>query len=228
MASTDPSTRPSDALLLGIQGSDAEANAQRAQRARELVAEAAQRADAAYAAARSSQEPNVEPAPIGAHLAAAEGGDLARVVTSPEFLREYERHHDAAPQEVLVNDEDGQRYETRWPSAQAVADAHEAAERVRADVVARAGITPEELQAARETHAERERARTQWMDETFADFAVTPPEEVRPTAADRSMTDRLEAVQTKLQERGPAPAPAAPTRHDVVMPDQRIGHGPRL
>lgn len=244
MTNTDPSltadagvepgrdTRLADALLLGIEGSDVDANAQRMQRARALVDAADERADRAYAAARgSSWDPDPAPAPFGASLIAREDGDLARVLTSPEFLHEIERHHDAAPREVLVNDEDGLRYETWWPTDEVVAAARDDAEQVCRDVVARAGITPAQLDAARQTHAERESALQRWMDENpFTSGPVTEAEEVSAKASSTSLADRLDTVQTKLQQ-GTAPAGAPPARHDVAASHQYLArgpHGPRL
>lgn len=234
MTSIDPAdreVRPSDALLLGIQGSDAEANAHRAQRAQALVAEAAERADRAYVAAATagiSQEPNLEPAPFGANLVAAEDGDLARVVTSPEFLREFERHHGAAPREVLVDDEDGLRYEVEMPSGQAVAAAQVEADRARGEVVARAGITPAQLEAGRETHAARARELERRLEEDPSWSPATRSAQVQAGTDEPSLSARLEAVQTKLQQRGPMPAAPAPARHDVTLAHQQTTHGPRL
>lgn len=235
MTSIDPADREvplTDALLLGIQGSDADANAHRAQRAQALVAEAAERSDRAYlaaAAARTSQEPTVEAAPFGASLVAAEDGDLARVVTSPEFLREFERQHGAASREVLVDDEDGLRYEVEMPSNQAVAAAQVDADRVRAEVVARAGITPPQLEAARETHAARARELDRRLNEDPSWGApASRSAQVQAGTNETSLSVRLEAVQTKVQQRDTLPAATAPARHDLTPTHQQTTHGPRL
>jgi hypothetical protein len=73
-----------DALMLGLVGDDPATCRLRLQRARDIVAEWNAVADAAYAAARWSEEPNVV-TPFATHLLIDHGGHVGDVVTDPRF-----------------------------------------------------------------------------------------------------------------------------------------------
>lgn len=76
---------PQDALFLGVEGSDAEANALRAQIAVDIIEEHDRILDNAYEAARGSMHEPFVPNVFGVHLIAEHGGDI-RAVLADERL----------------------------------------------------------------------------------------------------------------------------------------------
>lgn len=75
-----------EALALGVQGSTPEANAERAQRARDIIAEQATKAEAA-AGSRTLVSDRDTSMPFATRLVARHGGNLDAVLASTEFTR---------------------------------------------------------------------------------------------------------------------------------------------
>ncbi|MBN9748565.1 hypothetical protein DMP23_47595 [Amycolatopsis sp. A1MSW2902] len=94
---------------LGIDGSSATANAQRADRAQTILAEAAARENEAYGQAHWMNEPRMPDVKL-VHLVAEAGGDV-QAIASDELRDVVMSALDAHGDESVVSDEDGTRYE---------------------------------------------------------------------------------------------------------------------
>lgn len=102
-----------EALKLGIEGSDAEANQRRAELARLLIEENGRRTDSAYTRAaehRSLSEPWIRE-PFGLWLVDEHAGDLAAVAADPALDQKLREDMQIGLfRTQFVNDEDGERY----------------------------------------------------------------------------------------------------------------------
>ena len=118
-----------DALMLGVEGHDSAAVAERARRAADLLRPVSQRrdaADAAAAAAGDPAEPDVPDERFGPSLAAQVGGDLDRLFHDDRFrdrLRDELLHDIEEWGTVLLDDEDGVRYEFIAPTQEGLQEA---------------------------------------------------------------------------------------------------------
>ncbi|WP_460462974.1 single-stranded DNA-binding protein [Arthrobacter pigmenti] len=133
-----------DALLLGVEGHDIQANARRAAVASEVVAEAGHREEAAYAKAHWTNEPNIAK-PFAAHLIAAANGDVDEVVNGPGFEHVVREHMGITYGHEYIDDEDGARYVPVVPDSDELEAAQAEVERIRtvvSDRVSRAMEPP--------------------------------------------------------------------------------------
>lgn len=121
------SASAAECLKLGIERFDADASAARLLAAKAVEAEYLRVEEHAYATAHWMSEPDV-PKPFGLHVLIDHGGDVMAALEDDRLRDEMRDHLGHQPHEVLIDDEDGQRWE--WddggrddPDVQAKVDA---------------------------------------------------------------------------------------------------------
>ncbi|MBF4625868.1 hypothetical protein [Clavibacter sp. VKM Ac-2872] len=135
------------ALTFDVSGCDAAANEARAARAAEVLAAYSAALERAYLAAAGSSVDPWWPEPFGARIVLEARGDLDVATSSPEFEAEVQKGMNLHARDVLVNDEDGCRWEVFEASAEQLEQVVPACTRIR-DVLRTArhmsvDITPE-------------------------------------------------------------------------------------
>ncbi|ALD14338.1 hypothetical protein [Clavibacter capsici] len=106
------------ALTFGVSGCDTAANEARAARAAEVLAAHSAAVDRAYLDAAGSTVDPWWPEPFGARIVVESRGDLDAATSSPEFEAEVQKGMNLHARDVLVNDEDGCRYEAFTAAAE--------------------------------------------------------------------------------------------------------------
>lgn len=147
---------PSEAVMLGEEGTDGIANARRFDIANQVSAEAQARLERAYATASIDAEPFVA-VPFALALVVKHEGSVGAVANDADLTGLLRGHLGQGPQTVLMNDEDGVRYETLFndpdePSNKTRVEAEREAiiERIGPAIVAEAVATPVPKQSIEE------------------------------------------------------------------------------
>lgn len=134
---------PEDALMLGVDGHDEQANARRAQIATTVDAEFRRLEDRAYRQAAWNDEPDLIQ-PFGTRFVAIAGGDLRHVVDAHTPALVYQLlHRQGLFSERHVDDEDGARWEKSFPSDESRRDAEQEVANIRRVLAERGVLSPE-------------------------------------------------------------------------------------
>lgn len=212
-----------DALMLGVEGHDRDAIAERARRAADLLRPISQRRDAAYAAAAAAGDPAEPDIPerFGPSLAAQVGGDLDRLFHDNWFrdrLKNELLHDIEEWGTVLLDDEDGVRYEFIAPTQEGLQEADHQVLQIQRALSDRGAIPEQRTPALFDSAHDSLRAHTTasgihyWAPETLADRVHEAVEALpAPPRQDLDITYR--------------PTPDA-TGHDDDRPEELIlSHG---
>lgn len=212
-----------DALMLGVEGHDRDAIAERARRAADLLRPISQRRDAAYAAAAAAGDPAEPDIPerFGPSLTAQVGGDLDRLFHDNWFrdrLKNELLHDIEEWGTVLLDDEDGVRYEFIAPTQEGLQEADHQVLQIQRALSDRGAIPEQRTPALFDSAHDSLRAHTTasgihyWAPETLADRVHEAVEALpAPPRQDPDITYR--------------PTPDA-TGHDDDRPEELIlSHG---